>query len=190
MYNVVTIPVPTQEICTAGVECYVLDCQWGRRSRWLVGRELITPELYSRRVHIQSLPRSPSSQGTTAQNKDVRPALRAFHDNKRIPCTALAVQHTALAPGTSGSEGILVRSLCRFLELRKVLTGVQQTIGQLRSLGLAHSVFIMADTHSLKVPNWRRWAATVREVDKVDMPNMVQAVHARTGAMRSRTSTK
>ena len=57
--------------------------------------------------------------------------LRAFCDSEGIPCTALAIRHTVLAPGIARCEGILVRSLWSF--------------STPRNLGLAHSVFIMTN---------------------------------------------
>ena len=142
------------------------------------GHNLISLKLHCCWACMQPLAWCLSGQATVAKNKDLKPALRTFYDSQGIPCTALAIQHTVLAPGTCGSEGILVRSLWSFSALRKVLNGVQLTVVQLRGLGLAHSVFLMTNTQSLKVPTWRRGATTVGEVNDVDIPKMVQAVGA------------
>ena len=63
-----------------------------------------------------------------------------------------------------------MRSLWSFSALRKVLNGVNISVGQLRSLGLAHSVFLMSESRTLKVPRWRRWATTVGQMNALDMP--------------------
>ena len=115
---------------------------------------------------------------SSRRNKDLKPALRTVCDNEGIPCTAPAIQHTSPAPGMYGSKGILVRSLWSFSALRKVLNGVQLTVGHLCGLGLAHSVFLMTNTRSLKVRKWRQWATTVGEVNNADVPKMVQAAGA------------
>ena len=69
-----------------------------------------------------------------------------------------------------------MRSRGTYSAPRKVLNGVRLTARQVCRLGLAQSVMIMTETTSLKVPKWRRWANTVAEVNKVDVPAMVQAV--------------
>ena len=71
-----------------------------------------------------------------------------------------------------------VRSLWSFSALRKVMNGVCLTVGQLRSVGIAHSVVLMTQSHSLKVPRWRRWATTIGAVNVVDVPAMVRAARA------------
>ena len=48
-------------------------------------------------------------------------------------------------------------------------------MGQLRSLGLAHSIFLMSESRTLRVPWWRRWATTIGQVNAVDVPSMVRA---------------
>ena len=70
-----------------------------------------------------------------------------------------------------------MRSLWSFSPLRKVMNGVRLTVGQLRSL-VAHSVVLMTQSRSLKVPRWRRWASTIREANNVDVPAMVMAAGA------------
>ena len=55
------------------------------------------------------------------------------------------------------------------------MNGVSLTVGQVRSLGLAHSVMTTTETRSLKLPKWRWWATAVGEVNKVDVPAMVRA---------------
>ena len=90
--------------------------------------------------------------------------------------TLLAIQNTVLARRTRGSEGLLVRSLWSYLAPRKVMNGVRLTAGQVCKLGLAHNVMTMTENRSFKAPRWRRWATTVGEVNKVDVPAMVRAV--------------
>ena len=55
------------------------------------------------------------------------------------------------------------------------MNAVRLTVGPIRSLGIAHSVVVMTETRSLKVPMWQRWATTIGDVNKVDVPAMVCA---------------
>ena len=137
------------------------------------GWELISPELYCCWAHIQPRARCLSGQATIAENKDLKPVLRAFCDSEGIPCTALAIKHTVLAPGTVRTEGILVRSLWSYWTLQKTLNRVRLTVGQLWNLGLAHSVTL---AESLRFHKWQRWATIVGEVNNVDVPSMVCVV--------------
>ena len=71
-----------------------------------------------------------------------------------------------------------MQSLWSFSALRKVMNGLRLTVGQLHSLGIVHSVALMTQLRSLKVPRWRRWANTIGEVNNVDVPAMVRAARA------------
>ena len=71
-----------------------------------------------------------------------------------------------------------MRSLWTFSALRKVMNGVRLTVGQTRSLGITHSITVIVETRSLKVPRWRRWATTISKVNRVDVPAMVRAARA------------
>ena len=139
------------------------------------GRELVCPDLYCRWAHVQPLARCLSGQATAAELKDLKPPLQAFCELEGILVASLAIQHTVLAPSTCGSEGLLVWSLWSFLALRKVMNGVRLTVGQIHSLGIAHSIVLIMETRSLKVPRWRKWATTIGEVNSVDVPAMVRA---------------
>ena len=109
-------------------------------------RELIIPELYRRWAHVQPLAKCLSRQATAAENKDLELPLQASCDWESIQVTLLAIQNIVLAPSTRRSEGLLVRSLLSYSVPRKVMNGVRLMAGQVRSLGLTHSVVTMMET--------------------------------------------
>ena len=119
--------------------------------------------------------------GFSPDNKDLKPALKAFRDRQGILYTGAAIRHTVLAQGTGGSGGIVVRSLWSFSTMRATLNGVRLTTGQLRNLGLAHSMCIMTDVPWLKVHKWRAWAPSVKEANNVDEASMVRGLVCRNG---------
>ena len=45
-------------------------------------------------------------------------------------------------------------------------------------MGIVRFLVVMTETRSLKVPRWRRWATTIGEVNRVDVPAMVRATRA------------
>ena len=51
-------------------------------------------------------------------------------------------------------------------------------VGQLRSLGVAHSVVLVTQSRALKVLRWRRWASTIGEINNVHVPVMVRVARA------------
>ena len=128
----------------SGPQCRVPSVRWGHFCK-------------PRRLHPFKCDSS-KPRGTTPSICTRRPASlplfggHVWHD----PCSFVL-----LSPGTCGAEGVLVWPLLSFSALWKVLSGVNISVGQLRSLGLVHSVFLMAKPRTLKVSRWHRWATTV-----------------------------
>ena len=70
---------------------------------------------------------------------------------------ALALHHTVQAPGRCKTKGVVVQTLFQFLELRRVMSGVDVTVGCLQQLDLAHLVVLMHGGRFMRVPRWKSW---------------------------------
>ena len=133
----------TLKVRSISAECHDLDGEPnGTKQISAKGGKELLPELYCRWAHIQPLARCLSGQATTAENKHLKPGC---------PVTAHRVDAEYLQVGGPPSA-FDVELLLFFSALRKIMNGVRLTVGQIRSLGIAHSVMVMSETRSLKMP--------------------------------------
>ena len=58
-----------------------------------------------------------------------------------------------------------MRATFNYSELRRVMNGMDITVGSLRQLGASHSIVVLREDRSMRVPRWKEWATVFEDIE-------------------------